>query len=445
MKMAMAGHSIQSSPSDSGAGIDLRQRFDAAMDRLGPFESAPRLAVALSGGADSLALALLARDWADARGGGVTALVVDHGLRRGSADEAQSAAVRAAGLGIPAEVLTWDGDKPKSSVQAAAREARYRLLMNWCRRAGVLHLLAGHHADDQLETHLMRASRSGGLGAAGMSAVIDFADVRLLRPLLSFRRADLAAYLRQRGLEWIEDPSNADEAFERVRWRRRLAREDGLRGSAEQGLNRAADGRLTAERTLAAAMARSVSLHPLGFAYLDQTALRALAADEAARLLARLAQVLGGRDHAPPHARAARLASVLTADEPFAGASLGRCRFLAEKAGRIAVCRDGRGLPDAVVARPGRIDDWDGRFRVDVAGKVPAGSVLAPLGAAGWRQLPKEIRRKCGLPPAAAQALPALFQADELIAHAFDGGPGGLMTFRFRPKNSLAFNGFCIA
>src|SRR5512144_2076204 len=118
------------------------------MEEFAPFESSPHLAVAVSGGADSMALGLLAHDWAVARGGRVTALTVDHGLRPASAKEAAQVGSWMSACGIEHHILCWPGAKPASAVQNAARVARYRLLRQWCRQAGVLHLVLGHHADD---------------------------------------------------------------------------------------------------------------------------------------------------------------------------------------------------------------------------------------------------------------------------------------------------------
>ncbi|MGZ8996242.1 MAG: ATP-binding protein, partial [Rhodospirillales bacterium] len=117
------------------------------MAALGPFEAGPTLAVAVSGGADSMALCLLADTWARGRDGGVLALIVDHGLRAGSADEAARTASRLAARDIDSEILVWSGAKPIAAIQARARQARYRLLADRCREQGVLHLLIGHHLE----------------------------------------------------------------------------------------------------------------------------------------------------------------------------------------------------------------------------------------------------------------------------------------------------------
>jgi len=422
---------------------ELTRRFADAMGRLGPFEANPHLAVAVSGGADSTALVLLAHDWARRRGGEVTALVVDHGLRAASAAEATEVAARLGAFGISARVLRWTGAKPTSAVQAAARTARYGLLRSWCRDAGVLHLLTGHHADDQAETYLMRRARGGVRGHAGMSALLELPEVRLVRPLLAFQRAELTAYLAMLGVAWTDDPSNADEAFERVRMRRRLAADPALAEAARSEILPTGKARAALEAAVNGALAETVSLHPLGFAFVHRAAFRRLPDDVAAVLAGRLAQVLGGAEHAPPGARAERLSRRLARSGDFPGASLGRCRFLAERAGRVAVCRDRRGLPAPGPAVPGRIAEWDGRFMIDLPADLPQGLILAPFGADGWRRVPRDLRRASGLTLAFAATLPALFRDGSLAAHALSG-QGGL-TLRFRPKNSLGFNGFCIA
>ena len=146
------------------------------MAAFGPFEAAPHIAVGCSGGPDSMALALLADHWARSRGGGITALVVDHGMRPDSAREAQTVCAWLAEDGIDAVTLTWPGPRPASDRQAAARRARYIRMRRWCREAGVLHLLLGHHRADQAETFLLRLAR--GSGVDGLAAMV-FARLRM--------------------------------------------------------------------------------------------------------------------------------------------------------------------------------------------------------------------------------------------------------------------------
>jgi tRNA(Ile)-lysidine synthase len=195
-------------------------RFRADLDRLGGARGL--LGVAVSGGPDSLALLLLARA---ALPGRVQAATVDHGLRGGSADEAAMVARVCARLGVPHATLAarMTGS---ANIQAAARERRYAMLEEWAEAAGLAFILTAHHLDDQAETLLMRLQRGSGLaGLAGIRAVRR-SSVPIIRPLLGWRRGELAAIVEQAGLEPAADPSNRDERFDRARLRRRLAETD---------------------------------------------------------------------------------------------------------------------------------------------------------------------------------------------------------------------------
>ncbi len=184
--------------------------------------------VALSGGGDSVALLhLLVAELGAVR---VQAVVVDHALRDGSAADAKRASGFAAALGVNAEILTLTWKESGNRAQQAARHARYSAICDVARAKGINTIVAGHTADDQAETMFMRsASGSTWRGLAGV-APFAFAPlwpegrgIALARPLLGTRRETLRAYLQQRGGEWIEDPSNDNPKFERVRTRQRLA------------------------------------------------------------------------------------------------------------------------------------------------------------------------------------------------------------------------------
>ncbi|MDA0704544.1 MAG: tRNA lysidine(34) synthetase TilS, partial [Proteobacteria bacterium] len=198
--------------------------FARLLENFGPYEPGVRLAVGVSGGPDSMALALLADAWARACGGRVLALIVDHGLRPASTEEAARVAGWLVARGFETRVLPWLGEKPERGVQAAARAARHALLEAACREAGILHLLLAHQREDQAETILLRrAAQSGADGLAAMAAVVERRHCRLLRPLLTVPRARLIATLEAAGQDWIEDPSNADTGFTRIRLRNELA------------------------------------------------------------------------------------------------------------------------------------------------------------------------------------------------------------------------------
>src|SRR6202040_4103644 len=154
--------------------------LSTALAAIGGFEARPFIAVAGSGGPDSLAFTILPHRWAPARGGQLTALTVDHRLRPESAEEARVLGGWLAARGIAHQVLVWTGAKPATGIQEAARAARYRLLAGWCRERGCLHLLTAHHREDQAETYLIRRRAGSGIdGLAGMSAVREMAGMGL--------------------------------------------------------------------------------------------------------------------------------------------------------------------------------------------------------------------------------------------------------------------------
>jgi tRNA(Ile)-lysidine synthase len=203
--------------------------FEAAVDRFrldcdvaGPVLGQHRIGVAVSGGPDSLALLLLA---AHAFPGRVEAATVDHGLRPESAREAQFVADICTQVDIDHVILTLPSPLPRGNVSAHLRELRYILLRDWSKERRLDWLMTGHHADDQLETVMMRLNRGAGVG--GLSA-IRRKNQRTIRPLLGWRRADLAALVAGCGIEPIEDPSNLDDRYDRARLRKALAGADWL-------------------------------------------------------------------------------------------------------------------------------------------------------------------------------------------------------------------------
>src|SRR4051794_33298691 len=305
----------------------------------------PLIAVAVSGGPDSMALMLLADRWARMRGGRAWGLTVDHGLRPGSADEARIVASWLAARAISHRILRWTGAKPGSGIQEAAREARYRLLACWCRKQGCLHLFTAHHLQDQIETYLIRRCAGSFIdGLAGMSAVRELEGCRLVRPLLAVSRERLAALLDAEGQKFLRDPSNLNPVFERARLRSTLA--DGspsppsgerVRGAAAE-IRACGRERIAREQVLDRLMARAVWLHPAGFGVLDPASLAAADPDIGARLLSRVVLCLGGLRYPARTARLARLLMTLL-QELGRAHTLGGCWFVPWR-GRLLVLRE---------------------------------------------------------------------------------------------------------
>lgn len=184
----------------------------------------PAIAVALSGGGDSTALTWLLAQWAHRSGKILHALTVDHGLRPEAAREARQVAEWVLPWkdkwGLHHEILVWDGPKPETGLQEAAREARYRLMAEYCHRHGIRVLFLAHHTDDQAETLLFRLAKGSGLdGLAGMAERQDACGMVLLRPLLDRSHHDLLETCRTHNLNWIEDKSNVSDRYFRGRIR----------------------------------------------------------------------------------------------------------------------------------------------------------------------------------------------------------------------------------
>lgn len=201
------------------------------------------LVIAVSGGPDSTALLWLAARWRASlkQRPQLLAVTVDHGLRPESGREARAVKALAASLDIPHATMRWTGAKPVTGVAAAAREARYALLVKAARKARASHILTAHTQDDQAETFLMRLSRGSGLaGLASMAPVSAREDVILLRPLLDLPKARLVATLRKAGVDFADDPTNRDPAYARPRWRQLMPQ------LAAEGMNARTIGRLVA-------------------------------------------------------------------------------------------------------------------------------------------------------------------------------------------------------
>jgi tRNA(Ile)-lysidine synthase len=425
--------------------------FAASLASIAQFESSPFLAVAVSGGPDSLALALLADHWARERGGQICALTVDHRLRPESGDEIRRLGAWLAARAIRHEVLVWTGEKPRTGIQEAARFARYRLLGGWCRDHACLHLLTGHHRDDQIETHLIRRrAHSGPDGLAGMSAIRELADCRLLRPLLGVARDRLAAFLEAERQPFISDPSNFDPTFERSR----LRQGDGA-PTCKAGVSRLlgdihAFGRRRAAHghVVNALLARYARLHPAGFALLDPTVMLETSSEMLERLLSALTATIGGGGYPPRRERIARLREVL-GEAAARGHTLGRCRFIRWRE-HILVTRELAKAAPPLRLRPGERMIWDGRFEIRTP---PADANPFTIGYLGFPDAPRLERRmpqlsRTWLPRLLLPVIPAVWDEEGIagVPHLEYGREGiaDLPQVVFRPVTPLTQASFAV-
>jgi len=363
--------------------------FAALMAALGPFGAGKRVAVAVSGGGDSMALAILLAGW-----GQPTALIVDHGLRPESGHEAAITVRRLAARRIAARVLPIKLARGPALAERA-RAARYAALGGACREAGFADLLVAHHAQDQAETLLLRSrAGSGPGGLAGMAAVTYAESARLLRPLLSVMPGRLRATLRAADAEWVEDPTNNDLATPRARLR--AAFREGMGASVPElcrEARRFGRERRAGEAAVAAELAQKTALLPEGVAVV-------LAPSISAAALSALVWTVSGARHPPAQALVARLHGQLRP------ATLHGTAILRTRGGWL-IGREAAALAPAQPAQAGVV--WDGRFRL--LSSPPSGSAIGPLGEEARR-----LRRWSGLPAALLRTLPAIWRDQALLA-----------------------------
>lgn len=268
----------------------LEDEVDVLLSGLNSFSN---VTLAVSGGADSICLLVLFSEWKARTSwqGQADVVVVDHGLRLESAAEAEFVAQSAKRCGLACKVVSWADDKPAGNIQEEARRARYRLISNHVRSSGAEALLLGHHLDDQVETFLDRLTR--GSGVYGLSAMaVDEPNgpegLRLLRPFLGIPKNRLEASLKERRVQWCEDPSNADAKYKRSRLRRmaRLLAEEGLSADRiAQTTRQIRQAREALEVTVHQIFDRHVVDHPAGPLKIARETYRAMPVDLRMRLL----------------------------------------------------------------------------------------------------------------------------------------------------------------
>lgn len=321
-----------------------------------------RILVAVSGGSDSLGLLLsLRRALAEgeATGHSLVAATVDHDLRAEAASEAASVSRQCKELSIPHMTLRWSAEKPRSGISAAAREARYQLLMEAADTLGADVIVTGHTFDDQIETIAMRASRSeadANLGLAGMAEAV-LLDCRrwLLRPFLHTRREAIRDFLRQLGRVWIDDPSNTDPHYERVRVRGNIA---GKTNPVPAAVQSAARRRFQLAEDAAVLARRHLQVTHGVLARLASEALNE-DAETLRHLLANLAAILGGRQHLPATATMERVMAMLER-RVMGRMTAGRVIFDLRRDG-LYMHRENRDLAALDIPK-GATAIWDGRY-----------------------------------------------------------------------------------
>lgn len=308
------------------------------------------IAVGVSGGADSLALALQMHEC----GLKVVALTVDHGLRQESYDEAQYVAKLMKSHQIEHHILSWKGAKPQTGIEEAAREARYNLLFDFCKKNHIKYLATGHHLRDQAETFLLRLARGSGLfGLSGILPVSERNGIIILRPQLDKSPDELRGYLTQKNITWIEDPMNDEEDYLRVKIRKFLPLMTQKIGIDDKRLAQTAailqSSRLFLERCRDDFIAKYVRRFGDHVAGISLKRLVKTDAEIARLALSELVQKISGQPY-PPEASA--IIGIIEQGENFKGCTLSSCE-LEVAAGRLWI------IPQDENPQPMSLQEWN--------------------------------------------------------------------------------------
>lgn len=404
-------------------GADFWHRITAGFADCLPAQHLNHVVVAVSGGSDSLALLLLAKRYLSAylpecR---LSAVTVDHGLRAESAVEAAAVSAFCNKLNIPHQTFHWQGAKPASGIAAAARNARYDLLVQAAQASGADAILTGHTADDQVETYLMRRERADtgadavgeGRGLAAMAAQTLLSNsVLLCRPLLVVWREELRDFLRSEDIGWFDDPSNENTAYERPRVRKIAATLDKpaiLAAATKAAHLREVDNQrvitlLQSEDFVPQRLKGDALMLPLRWQESGEVMVPLA--------LGYLLAVTGGRSYLPAMKDCRNLASWLVASDSTMRTTLHHC-VIEKKKDRIVIRRERRNLP-LICVSAGESVVWDGRYIIK-----NHGTETLQAGALSAQKLQQySIKNEVDYTQTEREALlcaPAIFRCEQLL------------------------------
>jgi len=384
---------------------------------------APAVALAVSGGADSVALTHLAARWREVASGVLPEIVVvtvDHGLRPEAAAEARWVGELARSHGFRHATLPWEASKPQSGIEALARAARYDLIASFCHEHAIPYLATAHHLDDQAETVLMRLARGSGVdGLAAIPRLSHWAGISIARPLLDQPKSRLLATLEAAGQDWLEDPSNETDQFERNRIRRAMTQLEQLGFSAER-LALTARRMRRAQDALEAAtdefLKTAVTLYDTGHCVVGLGQFSNATSEIALRGLRRALAAIGGGTEPVRLRKLEKLIDVLDRPEKVVARTLAGCR-IAVSGGHIRITREkGRiGFPELTLA-PGESRIWDRRFKVSVSSRAAAALTVRALGGDNFARLRRDHLQTGTWPSEIGSGLVSFWRGRDLVS-----------------------------
>lgn len=258
------------------------------------------IAVATSGGKDSTALTFLLNNWCKIHKISLTAITIDHNLRKESSQEAKTTAKLLAQHKISHHILKWEGIKPKANIQNKARKARYELLTNFCKENKIEDLFVAHHKEDLAETFLINLERGSGLdGLSAIKMISTKNNIKIIRPLLNISQTQLIEYLKQKNIKWINDPSNSNEKYKRVKIRNIIGSDNLLIDRINIAANHLRMVKNFVDKKILETQKNIVKIYDFGVTSIDIEQLFKLDEFESMTIITQILQKTGGNIYKP--------------------------------------------------------------------------------------------------------------------------------------------------
>ncbi len=395
----------------------ISDMFKALMADVSASLTIKHIAVACSGGPDSMALALLLKEWCAEHSISLTALIVDHMLRPESSDEAGEVKLRLVQHDIKAEILTALHDGVTTNIQSRARDLRYKLMLDWCEERKVPVLALGHHLQDQAETFLLRLARGSGVfGLAAMRKMENRGGVTLLRPLLDMDKSSLLSYLKTEKVSWVDDPSNESERFSRVRMRKmadQLDQEGLTAGRLSKTASLMQKSQDALDWALLEKLKPDLKIYDVGAYSVSLDLLKELPEALTLRALSLMLKTAGGQIYAPRLEKLSNLYMCLMDHKmtSYAGTSFGAQLRLSR--GRLWVGREVSKVDSLLQATAYKFL-WDDRFEISLNLKTLNGNIsVGHLGLENWKKWAKSFSKNkddCIFPSFIRQSVPAIYR-----------------------------------
>ena len=347
-----------------------------------------KIAVAVSGGSDSMALSFLIYNWCKGKEVKLVAISIDHNLRDEAKNECQFVKETMTSFGIEHHTIKWVGQKPKSNILAKAREARYSLLIDFCKNNAIDTLFVGHNKEDVAETFLLNLERGSGLdGLSSINSVTRFSDIDIIRPLLSISRKELQDYLKKIDITWINDPSNEDKKYSRVRIRQNLLGNDLAIDRIVLAANHLRSAKKYLDKKMAEIFTLVANILPFGAIEINLEKFFALDEYEQISILTRSLQIVSGKNFKPRFNNFKILYQQILQDQHLSKTFM-NCHLQKFKS-KLIIFKEDKNI-EIFKSKGTKEIFWDNRFKITLPDSFLHQEILIEsLGKKGWQNLDK--------------------------------------------------------